>query len=96
MKSLTKMLPALGLVLGATMAMAMNFANPSNANDPKFGSANGEVYNVTTRTMGPGAQQYQCTLAESDCLYEDSDLITPIANSEGQFVPGSGLTPIED
>ncbi|WP_439490809.1 DUF6520 family protein [Algoriphagus sp.] len=30
MKSLTKMLPALGLVLGATLAMAMNFASPSN------------------------------------------------------------------
>lgn len=96
MNRLIKMLPALALVLAATIAMAMNFANPSHVNDPKFGSANGNVYDVTHRTMGPGPLQYRCNIATSDCLYEDSGLVTPVPDIEGQFVPGSGLTPIED
>ena len=90
------MLPALGLVLGATLAMAMNFANPSNANDPKFGWHDNEVYDVTTRTVGNGPLQYQCDAAASVCLYQDASLSTPIDESQGEFMPGSGLTPIEN
>ena len=96
MKPFMKMLPALGLVFGATLAMAMNFATPSNANDPKFGLHENEVYDVTDRTVGPGPEQYQCNAATTDCLYEDASLTIPVENSEGEFMPGSGLTPIEN
>ncbi|OYX14770.1 MAG: hypothetical protein B7Z16_14110 [Algoriphagus sp. 32-45-6] len=95
MKTRAKLLPALALVLGATLAMAMNFANPSTVNDPKFGESNGEVYDVTNRTVGPGPLQYQCNQATSTCLFEDAELTIPISESDGQFVPGSGLMPIE-
>lgn len=88
------MLPALGLVFGATLAMAMNFADPSNANDPKFGWHDNEVYDVTTRTVGDGPLEYQCDEAPTDCLYEDASLSNPIGDNEGEFMPGIGLTPI--
>lgn len=94
MKSIRNLLPALALVFGATLAMAMNFASPQ-VNNPQFGQSNGQTYDVTGRTVGPGPLQYLCNQAVSDCLFEDVELTTPISTSEGQFVPGSGLMPIE-
>jgi hypothetical protein len=96
MKLFKNLLPALGLVFGATLAMAMNFANPTSADDPKYGWHNGEVYDVTNRSMGSGALQYQCNIDTEVCLYQDSEITNPVPGSQGEFVPGSGLTPIED
>jgi hypothetical protein len=96
MKLFKNLLPALGLVFGATLAMAMNFASPTSANDPKYGWHDGEVYDVTNRTMGSGAQQYLCNTDTAPCLYQDVDGTTPISNIQGEFVPGSALNPIED
>ena len=96
MNKIQKMLPALALVLAATLAMAMNFAEPKSADDPKFGWHDGEVYDVTNRSMGSGPLQYQCNIDTNTCLFEDAELTTPVSGSEGEFVPGSGLTPIEN
>lgn len=96
MKTIRNLLPALALVFGATLAMAMNFASPTTANDPKYGWHEGEVYDVTNRSMGSGALQYQCNIDTDPCLFQDAEVTTPISGSQGEFVPGSGLTPIED
>lgn len=62
-----KLLPALALVLGASMAMAMNFTNPMPsqlfAEDPENP---GEFINVTT--WEPGVD-YECD-PSGDCLYD--------------------------
>lgn len=67
MSKLTKTLPALAMVLGATLAMAMNFANPMPdqlfAEDPENP---GEFINVTS--LQPGVD-YECDLT-GDCLYD--------------------------
>ncbi|WP_026954990.1 hypothetical protein [Algoriphagus vanfongensis] len=67
MNKLSKLLPALALVLGATLAMAMNFANPMAnqlyAEDPENP---GEFINVTT--WQPGVD-YDCD-SSGDCLYD--------------------------
>lgn len=67
MKSISKMLPALGLVLGATLAMAMNFANPlpdeQYARDPDDPM---EFINVTELTLGV---DYTCS-DDGECLYD--------------------------
>lgn len=67
MKSLTKMLPALALVFGATLAMAMNFANPvpeeQYARDPDNPT---EFIDVTDLTLG---EDYTCS-DDGDCLYD--------------------------
>lgn len=67
MNKLTKLLPVLGIVLGATMAMAMNFANPipneQYARDPDDQM---EFIDVTHLTLGV---DYTCS-DSGDCLYD--------------------------
>lgn len=67
MKRFTKLLPALALALGATFAMAMNFANPVPnqvfAKDPQNPTQFIEVTNWV-----PG-EDYNC-VDEGDCLYD--------------------------
>ncbi|HAS58282.1 MAG TPA: hypothetical protein DEQ87_17720 [Algoriphagus sp.] len=67
MNKLAKLLPALALVLGATLAMAMNFANPQPmqvfAEDPENP---GQFIDVTS--LEPGVD-YICDQT-GDCLYD--------------------------
>lgn len=93
MNRLNKLLPALALVLGATLAMAMNFAdNPTvrYAEDPAPGP---EIwYNLQGVT--PGSETYVCdTEEEVTCSYE-----MPDKNSEpvelGEFIITGELDPL--
>ncbi|MCE7057586.1 DUF6520 family protein [Algoriphagus sp. AGSA1] len=85
MKSLKNLLPALGLVFGATLAMAMNFANDPTeryAEDPAPGP---EIwYNLAGVTPGP--ETYVCDeLKNEDCSFEMPDKnSTPV--EEGEFI----------
>ncbi|TXE01855.1 hypothetical protein [Algoriphagus aquimarinus] len=70
MKSITKMLPVLGLVLGATMAMSMNFANPAPMNEYAIDPDDPDEYiNVTDLTLGT---HYTCS-STGACLYDAPD-----------------------
>lgn len=93
MNKLNKLLPALALVLGAMMAMAMNFADDPTvryAEDPAPGP---EIwYNLQGVT--PGTETYLCnTNNEVICSYEspdkDSDPVEP-----GVFVIKGELDPM--
>jgi hypothetical protein len=71
MNKLRKLLPALTLILGASLGMAMNFAeNPTEryALDPDL-----EIwYDLTGVT--PGSSTYQCNLNPTeDCSFEMPD-----------------------
>ncbi|WP_339870406.1 DUF6520 family protein [uncultured Algoriphagus sp.] len=90
MKSIKKMLPALGLVLGATLAMAMNFANnPTEryAEDPASGT---EVwYDLTDITPGPTT--YQCDEeVDETCSHMDSNFLSNEVE-EGEFIKNGSL-----
>ena len=90
MKSIKNMLPALGLVLGATMAMAMNFAeNPTEryAEDPAPGA---EIwYDLTGIT--PGGSTYQCNMSISEvCSHEEDNFSSPQVET-GKFVKNGTL-----
>lgn len=67
MNKLSKLLPALALVLGATLAMAMNFAEPLPnqvfAKDPQNPSM---FIDVTSWIPG---EDYDCN-ETGDCLYD--------------------------
>ena len=67
MKRVSKLLPALALVLGATVAMAMNFANPLPdqvfARDPQNPS---QFIEVTDWEPG---KDYAC-VDSGECLYD--------------------------
>ncbi|PZV77566.1 hypothetical protein CLV31_12034 [Algoriphagus aquaeductus] len=83
MIKIQKLLPALALVLGATLAMAMNIANPVPnqlfAEDP----ANpGQFINVTTWEPD---EDYEC-VSTGDCLY-DSPNGTVIQNGTFRILP---------
>ncbi|MEP0713604.1 DUF6520 family protein [Algoriphagus sp.] len=69
MKSLKNLLPALGLVLGATMAMAMNFAEPAAGEYRP--APNDEWYDLTNVTPGPTT--YECNGSSEVCTYGDPD-----------------------
>ncbi|MCE7054983.1 hypothetical protein LZF95_09885 [Algoriphagus sp. AGSA1] len=84
------------LIISEQRAVKVLSPGLTNANEPKFGWHDNEVYDVTTRTLGDGPMQYLCDAAASVCLYEDASLSTPIDESEGEFRPGSGLTTIEN
>jgi hypothetical protein len=92
MNKLAKLLPALALVLGATLAMAMNM--------PSFGSArtatkiftpdpsHPDGYREVTQIVNQG--EYECDASSMECLVEFSndDPATGIPNvlSEGDFI----------
>ncbi len=69
MKSLTKMLPALGLVLGATLAMAMNFANPVPDTVYTKDPSTGEFIDVSHLQIG---EDYDCN-NQGECLWDENE-----------------------
>ena len=71
MKSITKILPALGLVLGATLAMAMNFAQPEVEKYRPTGEPD-EWYDLTEVTPGPST--YQCNGSTQACTFSEPDV----------------------
>ncbi|WP_026953501.1 DUF6520 family protein [Algoriphagus vanfongensis] len=90
MNKLFKILPALGMVLAATMAMAMNFAdNPTEryAEDPAPGT---EVwYDLTDITPGPST--YQCDEeVDQTCSHMDPNFSSSEVE-EGEFIKNGSL-----
>lgn len=90
MKAIRNLLPALGLVFGATLAMAMNFAdNPTEryAEDPAPGT---EIwYDLTDITPGPST--YQCDEEVNDtCSHVDPDFLSTEVE-EGEFIKNGSL-----
>lgn len=90
MKHLKNLLPALALVFGATLAMAMNFAdNPTEryAEDPQMGP---EIwYNLTG--ISPGSSTYECNFAPTEtCSHEEDSDTSPQVES-GEFVVNGTL-----
>ncbi|MBN3584850.1 hypothetical protein JYB64_20830 [Algoriphagus aestuarii] len=90
MKYLKNIIPALALVLGASLAMAMNFAeNPTvrYAEDPDSGT---EIwYDLTGVT--PGGSTYQCNMSPSKiCSHEEDDFSSPQVEA-GEFVKNGTL-----
>lgn len=84
MKTLAKLLPALALVLGATLAMAMNFASPTN-NNPQYGTPDGgETWVVVNDPQNP--VNYRCDIGTEACLYSQESLMHPIGTTDKQFV----------
>lgn len=88
MKRLKNLLPALALVFGATLAMAMNFAeNPTVrfAEDP----ITNNWYNLTGITPGPST--YVCNFSPSEiCSHEDDTSTSPQVEA-GDFVKKGSL-----
>lgn len=90
MNKLSKLLPALALVLGATLAMAMNFAdNPTEryAEDPAPGT---EVwYDLTDITPGPST--YQCDEeVDETCSHMDANFSSNEVEA-GEFIKNGSL-----
>ncbi|RIW12095.1 hypothetical protein D0X99_19775 [Algoriphagus lacus] len=84
MRLLKKALPALALVLGATLAMAMNFASPVN-NNPQYGTPDGgETWVVVNDPQNP--VNYRCDIGTEACLYSQESLMHPIGSTDKQFV----------
>lgn len=81
-----------GAVVLAILA-AFAFRSESNIDDPQFGydATEEKWYDVTSMTEGV---DFLCNTAPQSCLYDAVDG-QPIQDSEGEFVPGSGLEPIE-
>jgi len=75
MKNLRKLIPALALVLGATLAMAMNFPNPGADNNatkiftPDVSQPNGHRDVTSIVNLG----DYECDQSSMDCLVEFSN-----------------------
>lgn len=90
MKSLKTMLPTLGLVLGATMAMAMNFAdNPIEryAEDPAPGT---EIwYDLTD--LEPGGTTYNCNFNPSVTCSREMPSSLSDQEESGVFVINGSL-----
>ncbi|TXD77383.1 hypothetical protein [Algoriphagus ratkowskyi] len=70
MKSIRNLLPALGLVFGATLAMAMNFADPAVGKYHPTGQPD-EWYDLTNVTPGPST--YQCNSSSEVCTFTEPD-----------------------
>lgn len=89
MKLFKNLLPALGLVLGATLAMAMNFAdNPTEryAEDPSSGP---EIWYDLTG-ISPGASTYHCNVSANTCSREEA-MSTADQVESGTFVKNGNL-----
>lgn len=88
MKRLKNLLPAIALLVGATMAMAMNFAdNPTIrfAEDPDTHV----WYDLTGIT--PGASTYECDYAPTEtCSREEASNSSPQVEV-GEFVKNGSL-----
>ena len=69
MSKLTKMLPALAMVLGATLAMAMNFANPLPEEVFTRDPDTGELIDVSDLQMGV---DYNC-VDQGECLLDENE-----------------------
>lgn len=96
MKPITKLLPALGLVLGATLAMAMNFASPSNFDaslkvwtpdsNPMHAVTNG-YREITNEEIG---SDYLCNTTSQVCsvqFLDDDPFGTISQQTPGIYVP---------
>ena len=95
MKSIKTLLPALGLVLGATMAMAMNFAdNPTERY--AFGYDEDLEMNVWFDLTGetPGSSTYQCNSDPSVCSRTEPNSSATIVEP-GIFVKNGYLTVVD-
>ncbi|WP_057940210.1 DUF6520 family protein [Algoriphagus resistens] len=82
MKSLSKMLPALGLVFGATLAMAMNFATPEQT-----GTLHAFVDDEWVEI--PETQLYNCDDEDPQCVArfdENGDMVDGSLET-GKYVP---------
>ncbi len=92
MKTLAKLLPALALVLGATLAMAMNFANPSgfDSNLKIWTPDENEPDGYRDVTAIVQENDYQCNQSTMECLVQfpndDPSSGTPSVLSQGIFV----------
>ena len=82
MKKLIKSLPALGLVLAASMAFAFNM--PGEAQE-KYGLDNGVWYDVTNTPMNE--QTYQCDASTTSCLFDQPHGVgQPLGPNNTRFV----------
>lgn len=90
MSKFRKLLPALALVLGATLAMAMNFAdNPEEryAEDPAPGT---EIwYDLTDVT--PGSNTYECNESVLETCSHVDPMFTSAEVEEGEFIKNGSL-----
>lgn len=93
MNKLINKLPLLAFVVAGFAAFAFNF--PDKEVTSKYGSDGIDTYDVTNVDMGPGADEYWCNEETVVCLFQDENLQTPVPDSEGRFIPGNELDPIE-
>lgn len=97
MKTLAKLLPALALVLGATLAVAMNFANPSGFDSSlKVWTPDPDpIYQVTNgyREITQEVQEvdFECNSGGQECRvqFDNDDPMTGVKNvlSTGIYAP---------
>ena len=87
MKSIKNLLPALALVLGASMAMAMNFAQPDVEKYRPTGEPD-EWYDLTE--VIPGPTTYQCNGSTQVCTFSEPD-VNSTAASMGIFQKNGAL-----
>lgn len=82
MNKLKKLLPALALVLGATLAMAMNFATPAATGTLKA-NINNEWVVISENTS------YLCDEDEILCVarFDEQDQMIPGSEVEGEYTP---------
>lgn len=71
MKSIQNLLPALALVFGATLAMAMNFANPIPSQVFTRNPDTGLLDDVSHLQIG---QDYDC-LDDGECLLDENEQV---------------------
>ncbi|PSL02260.1 hypothetical protein CLV48_11043 [Cecembia rubra] len=92
MNTLIKRLPLLAFVLAAVFAFA--FTKPVDPLQPQYGQDDmGLIYDVTNVQRGSGPNEYQCDITSETCLWADIQLTQPLS-SNGKFVPGANLVPI--
>jgi hypothetical protein len=92
MNKLRKLLPALALMLGASLAMAMNFANPSGFDSSLKVWTPDDTEPDGYRDVTAIVQEndYQCNQSTMDCLVQfpndDPGSGNPTVLSQGIFV----------